>query len=71
MIRVAIASLVAIVATAAGCTLLLPTNELITPCTVQEDCADGFVCEDNACLPIDEDDGSGEGEGEDAAAAAG
>lgn len=46
-------------AAVAGCTLLLPTNELITPCTVQADCdalGDGFVCEEQACLP--EDDGA-------------
>jgi len=48
-------------ASLAGCTLLLPTNELITPCTVQEDCAAGFVCEDNACLPEDVDDGNASG----------
>ena len=51
------ASLVAVVA--AGCTLLLPTQDLIKPCTAQADCDDGFVCEDNACLP--EDDGSASG----------
>ena len=46
-----------VVAAVAGCTLLLPTNELITPCTVQADCdalGDGFICEDQACLPEDE-----------------
>jgi hypothetical protein len=43
----------------AGCTLLLPTQDLITPCTVQDDCGAGFICEDNACLPEDEDPGSG------------
>ncbi len=48
-------------ATLGGCTLLLPTNELITPCTVQDDCEDGFVCEDNACLPEDVDDGNASG----------
>ncbi len=40
-----------------GCTLLLPTQELIVPCVEQADCDDGFVCEDNACLPEDEDPG--------------
>ena len=44
-----------------GCTLLLPTNEIIKPCTVPEDCDDGFVCEDNACLPEDVDDGNASG----------
>ncbi len=57
MIRLAL--LAVALAAVAGCTLLLPTNELITPCTVQADCdalGDGFVCEDQACLP--EDDGA-------------
>jgi hypothetical protein len=57
MIRFAL--LTVALAAVAGCTLLLPTNELITPCTVQADCdalGDGFVCEDQACLP--EDDGA-------------
>lgn len=58
MIRlIALASL----ASLAGCTLLLPTNELITPCTVQEDCEAGFVCENQACLPEDVDDGNASG----------
>ncbi len=42
-----------------GCTLLLPTNELIQDCVEQADCEDGFVCEENACLPEDQDDGTG------------
>jgi hypothetical protein len=46
-----------------ACTLLLPTEELITACTVDEDCGEGLSCEDNACLPID-DAAAGEGEGE-------
>jgi len=57
MIRLAL--LAVALAAVAGCTLLLPTNELITPCTVQADCdalGDGFVCEGQACLP--EDDGA-------------
>ena len=55
MKRLALATLILGVV-GAGCTLLLPTNELITPCTAQADCEDGFVCEDNACLPEDVDD---------------
>lgn len=50
-----------------GCTLLLDTEALIVPCTVDQECDDalgeGFACEENACLPVDEIDG-GEGEGE-------
>ena len=54
----------------AGCTLILDTEALITPCTVDQECDDalgeGYQCEENACLPVDVvDDGSeGEGEGE-------
>ena len=44
---------------AGGCTLLLPTSELIQSCVAQDECADGFVCEDRACLPEDDDEGSG------------
>jgi len=58
MMRVATALIAVVVVAGSACTLLLPTNELITPCTEQEQCEDGFVCEDNACLPIDTDDGS-------------
>jgi hypothetical protein len=47
-----------------SCTLLLPTEEIIQPCTVDEDCAEGFECEDQACLPVDENDDTGDGEGE-------
>ena len=54
MMRIACA-LVAVVA-ASSCTLLLPTNTLIKPCTEAGACDDGFVCEQNACLPEDEDD---------------
>jgi hypothetical protein len=54
---------VAAVVGASGCTLLLPTDQLIVPCQSQADCddkaGDGFVCEDNACLP--EDDGGTSG----------
>ncbi len=57
MIRVACA-LVAVVAASSSCTLLLPTNTLITPCTEADGCDEGFVCEQNACLPEDEDDSS-------------
>jgi hypothetical protein len=39
-----------------GCTLLLPTEEIIVECTVPEDCGAGFLCEENACLPEDTDD---------------
>ena len=52
---------------AGGCTLLLPTDELIKACVVDEDCDKGFECKENACLPIDEvaaAEGEGEGEGE-------
>jgi hypothetical protein len=49
-----------VVAVVGGCTLLLPTDQLIVPCQSQADCdenaGDGFVCENNACLP--EDDGA-------------
>ena len=61
MIRVA--ALTLILSAVSGCTLLLPTNELITPCTAQADCdealGDGFVCEENACLPEDDVAASG------------
>ena len=39
---------------APGCTLLLPTEELIVPCVADDDCAAGFECLENACLPIDD-----------------
>lgn len=62
MIRLA-ALAVVIVAACSGCTLLLPTDQLIVPCQSQADCdekaGDGFVCEENACLP--EDDGAASG----------
>ena len=52
----------------AGCTLLLDTEALIVPCTVDQECDDalgeGYACEKNACLPVDEIDEGGEGEGE-------
>jgi hypothetical protein len=34
-----------------GCTLILDTEGLIAECVVQADCGDGFICEENACLP--------------------
>jgi hypothetical protein len=37
-----------------GCTLLLPTGDLIKPCVEQAECDDGFVCQDEACLPEDD-----------------
>lgn len=59
--------LLAAAALGAGCTLLLDTESLVTPCTVDQECDDalgeGFECRENACLPTDEDDGA-EGEGE-------
>ena len=53
MTRLLLATL-ATLALASGCTLLLPTEQLITPCVVNDDCGDGFECLENACLPIDE-----------------
>lgn len=59
-LRFALVSCVAVVAAAfSGCTLILNTEDLITDCTAQEDCEEGFVCEDNACLPEDTDDSAG------------
>ena len=49
------AALVALTA----CTLLLPTEELITPCVSDEECEAGFECLENACLPLDEGDEAG------------
>lgn len=46
-----------VAAVLSGCTLLLPTQDLIKDCIEQADCDEGFVCEDNACLPEDEDPG--------------
>jgi len=54
---IALSSL-ATVALLAGCTLLLPTQDLIVPCVEQADCDEGFVCEDQACLPEDDEAGA-------------
>ncbi len=51
--------LVAVVAALGSCTLLLPTGELIKPCVEQAECDDGFICQDEACLPEDEGGQSG------------
>ncbi len=64
MMRVVCGFVALVVVSGSACTLLLPTNELIKPCTEQADCDAGFVCEDNACLPEDVVDDTGEGEGE-------
>lgn len=53
----ALSSLVT-VALLAGCTLLLPTQDLIVPCVEQADCDEGFICDDQACLPEDEGGGA-------------
>lgn len=47
---------------ASGCTLILPTDTLIKPCTASVDCDSGFECRENACLPIDEDESGDEGD---------
>jgi hypothetical protein len=52
-------SAVAALATLTACTLLLPTEELITPCVSDEECEAGFECLENACLPLDEGDEAG------------
>lgn len=67
LLSILLAVLIGAAALGAGCTLLLDTESLVTPCTVDQECDDalgeGFECRENACLPVDEDDGS-EGEGE-------
>lgn len=67
LLSILLAVLIGAAALGAGCTLLLDTESLVTPCTVDQECDDalgeGFECRENACLPVDEDDG-GEGEGE-------
>lgn len=64
----AIFFLAAALAAGLGCTLVLDTESLITPCTVDQECDDalgeGFECRENACLPVDEVDDAAEGEGE-------
>ena len=49
-----IAMVGALVALCGGCTLLLPTEELIVPCVADDDCEAGFECLENACLPLDD-----------------
>ena len=34
-----------------GCTFLLNSEELLQECVTEIDCADGFYCDDGACLP--------------------
>ena len=34
-----------------GCTFLLNTDGLIQECVSEIDCADGFYCDEGACLP--------------------
>ena len=34
-----------------GCTFLLNSEELLQACVTEIDCADGFYCDDGACLP--------------------
>ena len=58
MTRIVCALVVVVAAVGSACTLLLPTNTLIVFCENQDACEAGFVCEDNACLPEDTDDGS-------------
>ena len=58
MIRSAI---LVVVAALAGCTLLLPTGELIKPCVEQAECDEGFVCQDEACLPEDQGEAGSSG----------
>jgi hypothetical protein len=48
------ALVVALLACLGACTLLLPTEKLIDPCVADEDCAEGFECLENACLPFDD-----------------
>jgi hypothetical protein len=63
MIRTAFAILA--LAVTSACTLILPTEDLIKPCKESAECDEGFECQENACLPIDEEAAAeGEGEGE-------
>jgi hypothetical protein len=45
-------SLLIVCTAMASCTLLLDTEGLIAECVVQADCGDGFICDENACLPV-------------------
>lgn len=49
-----VVAILALTVIAAGCTLLLPTEQLIIPCVADEDCEAGFECLENACLPLDD-----------------
>jgi hypothetical protein len=53
MTRLITAAVVAVLALPLGCTLLLPTDEIIQACAVQDECPEGFICDQNACLPED------------------
>lgn len=71
MIRATTGALALVATTAllgAACTLVLDTEALIVPCTVDQECDDalgeGYSCEENACLPVDTVDDVAEGEGE-------
>ena len=35
----------------AGCTFLIDTESLLTECVSETDCAEGFYCDEGACLP--------------------
>ncbi|MCC7071306.1 MAG: hypothetical protein IT383_08285 [Deltaproteobacteria bacterium] len=64
----ALALAAVLVLSCAACTLVLDTEALIVPCTVDQECDDalgeGYSCEENACLPVDTVDEVAEGEGE-------
>lgn len=51
--RFLLAALALAVSSTGACTLLLDGTQLVKPCIRAEDCDDGFVCEDGACLPGD------------------
>jgi hypothetical protein len=55
MTRLLVLVTLVVAGAAAGCTLLLPTDELIVNCVESVDCDEGFECQDNACLPLDEE----------------
>jgi hypothetical protein len=42
---------VVVVALAAACTVLLPTEELLTFCVRPEECPSGLSCSGGVCLP--------------------